>query len=93
MVSDEKSTKLMEQTDRGQKAEATLKELEGAFEALIVDCFDTFKNSAIHDDEGRKTCRLYLKVLEDVKDRFETAVVNGKAARQELVRLGDEKRK
>ena len=86
-MSEEKSQKLTEQTDRGLKATATLVALGDAFEALEADCFDTFRNSDVHDDEGRKTCRIYLKVLDDVKARFVSAVITGDAARKELVNI------
>ncbi len=81
--------KLRDQQDRGQRAQAALKELEDAFQALEADCFDAFRRSDIHDDDGRRTCRLYLRVMDDVRQRFQTAIVQGDAARKELVRLKD----
>jgi hypothetical protein len=82
-------TKLREQQDRGATAALILRELDAAFSALERDCFETFKNSDIHDDAGRKTCRLYLKVVEDIRQRFTQAVLTGEAARKELIRLKD----
>lgn len=81
-------SKLTEQTDRGQRSEIVLQELDGAFTALEADCFDSFKNSDIHDDEGRLACRIYLRILDDVKSRFEYAVQNGEVARKALTELG-----
>jgi len=75
--------------DRGETARGVLAELEKAFKALEDDCFDAFKRSEIHDDNGRKTCRLYLKVLDDVRTRFRVAVISGEAAHKELVRIKD----
>ena len=79
--------KLSDQTDRGQRAAIVLKELGEVFEALEADCFDTFKSSKVHDIEGQQTCRIYLKVLEDVRNRFEYAVNNGEAARKALAKI------
>lgn len=81
------SQKLRDQTDRGERASVVLKELEAAFDALEKDCFAAFKNSDVHDDLGRTTCRLYLKVMDDVRTRFMAAVYNGEAARKELMRI------
>ncbi len=83
----ERESNLRNQIDRGQTSEIVLKELEKAFEALENDCFNTFKSSDVHDDDGRKTCRLYLKVLEDVVERFRYSVINGKAASKELISI------
>lgn len=81
--------KLRAQIDRGTTASIVLAELTKAFTALEEDCFKAFKASDIHDDAGRKTCRLYLKVLDDVRTRFTVAVRTGEAAHKELVRLKD----
>lgn len=79
--------KLRDQLDRGQRSALCMQELTKAMEALERDCFDAFKRSDIHDDRGRTTCRLYLKVLEDVRIRFTTAITTGEAARKELIRV------
>jgi hypothetical protein len=81
--------KLRSQVDRGENARLVLAELAKAFDALEKDCFAAFKQSDIHDDAGRTTCRLYLKVLDDVRTRFNVAVRTGEAAHKELVRLKD----
>lgn len=83
----EQTEKLRAQVDRGEAARVALAELEKAFAALERDCFNAFKASDIHDDSGRKTCRLYLKVLDDVRMRFTVAVRTGEAAHKELVRI------
>lgn len=79
--------KLRSQVDRGETARVVLAELEKAFKALQEDCFATFAASDIHDDAGRKTCRLYMKVLDDVRTRFVVAVRTGEAAHKELIRV------
>ena len=83
------TVKLMEQTERGRRASMVLEDIKIAFDALEADCFDTFKNSELHDDEGRKDCRIYMRVLEDVKERFEDAVNTGEAARKSLTKIGE----
>ena len=70
-----------------------MQELDDAFEALRMDCVDAFANSEIHDDAGRKTCRIYLKVLDDVLTRFTVAVRNGEASRKELIKIVDTKQR
>ena len=80
-------SELREQQARGERAAIALKELEAAFRALEQDCFETFRESDIHDDMGRKTCRFYLRVMDDVKQRFEIAVSQGEAARTTLIKL------
>jgi hypothetical protein len=75
--------------DRGETARVVLAELDKAFAALREDCFNTFAQSDIHDDAGRKTCRLYLKVLDDVRTRFTVAVRTGEAAHKDLIRVKD----
>jgi hypothetical protein len=81
--------KLRSQVDRGETARVVLRELEGAHKALEQQCFETFRSSEIHDDEGRKACRLYLKVLDDVVSRFAYFVTTGEEAHKELIRLRD----
>lgn len=83
----DQTEKLRSQVDRGETARVVLAELEKAFKALEDDCFKTFAASDIHDDSGRKTCRLYMKVLDDVRTRFRVAVFSGEAAHKELVRI------
>lgn len=83
----EQTERLRSQVDRGTTARIVLAELEKAFKALEEDCFKTFKSSDIHDDAGQKTCRLYLKVLDDVRTRFTVAVRKGEAAHKELIRI------
>lgn len=83
--------KLRSQVDRGETARLVLAELAKAFEALEKDCFAAFAQSDIHDDAGRKTCRLYLKVLDDVRTRFTVAVRTGEAAHKELIRIKEPK--
>ena len=87
MSDGEKTHKLMEQTDKGQKSETLLHTLKDAFEVLDEQCYEKFRESSVHDHEGHMACALYMKVLDDVKDRFELAVVDGKAARKELIHL------
>lgn len=90
-MSEDKKTKLTRQIDRGQVAQTILSELEGAFDALEEECFETFRKSEIHDDDGRLACRLYLRVMDDVKGRFTRAVRDGEVARKELIRLNKPK--
>ena len=78
------SDNLAEQTERGRRAAIVLEELKSAAKDLELQCFDTFKSSKISDDKGRLACRLYIRVLEDIMDRFEYAVVNGETARKKL---------
>lgn len=85
-----KNDKLMAQTDRGQKAEALLSELDEAFKSLEEQCFEKFRESSIHDKDGHMAVRVYLKVLDDIKDRFQLAMVNGEIARKELVSLRED---
>lgn len=87
----DKATKLTNQIDRGIAGQTALDSLEQAFDALEKDCFDSFSRSEIHDDDGRKVCRLYLRVMDDVKSRFTTAVRNGEAARKELIKINEPK--
>lgn len=90
-MSEDKTTKLNRQIDSGDAASRTMQELEGAFKALEQDCYDAFRRSELHDDEGRKACRLYLRVMDDVKQRFTLAIRNGDAARKELINLNEPK--
>lgn len=82
--------KLTKQTEKGRTAELLKSELNEAFSALEEQCFEKFKESSIHDNEGHMAVRVYLKVLEDVKDRFELSMVNGNIARKELVSLRED---
>jgi hypothetical protein len=84
------TTKLMEQTERGRRSAMVLEDLDTAFDALEEQCFDTFKGAPIHDNDGMLACRLYMKVLSDVKDRFELFVTTGEIARKDLARLSKE---
>lgn len=79
------SEELREIVDKGERAELALKEIDEAFTALEAQCLDAFRKSDIHDEKGHRTCRLYLKVLDDVKTRFTTAVRNGEVSRKKLV--------
>lgn len=80
---------LRDQIDRGERASVALKELQGAMEDLEKKCFETFRNSDMHDDIGRRSCRYYLRVLDDVRQRFELHIRQGKDANKQLIRLKD----
>ena len=90
-MSEEKMIRLAGQVDRGLRGQAVLDALEPAFDALEADCFDAFKKSDLHDDDGRRVCRVYIRVMEDVKIRFTKAVRTGEAARKELIKLKEDK--
>jgi hypothetical protein len=82
-------SKLTAQVDRGATAQIVLRELDAAFKALEEQCVAVFRQSDMHDDVGRRSCRYYLRVLEDVRDRFKHFVRTGEDAHKELVRLKD----
>lgn len=84
-------SKLHNQMERAERVQVALDELEEAFKALEADCFEAFRQSDIHDDAGRKTCRLYLRVLDDVRGRFTKALHTGKAARGRLADIKESK--
>ena len=90
-MSEDKKTKLTRQIDRGAAAEAVLTELEQAFDAMEKDCFETFRKADVHDDNGRRACTYYLRVMEDVRKRFTQSVITGNAARKELINLNTDK--
>jgi len=90
-MDDDKSTKLTRQIDRGSAASAVLSELEEEFKSLEKQCYDTFKRAEIHDDDGRRACSMYLRVLDDVKGRFTQRIITGDAARKELIKLNHPK--
>jgi hypothetical protein len=46
----------------------------------------------MHDDLGRRAARYYLRVMDDVRSRFEHFVLTGKNAQKELVRMKDPSR-
>lgn len=78
--------KLRLQEDLGRRSRITLKVLDKVFEDLEAECFEAFRSSAPEDDEGRKNCNLYLRVMDDVKDRLERATIAGENARKELIK-------
>ena len=84
-----KEVTLRDQQATGSRSEVALAELGAAIGALEKDCFEAFKASEIHDDEGRKTCRIYHRVLSDVHERFKHAIITGEAARRELIVLSE----
>ncbi len=90
-MSEDKTTKLSRQIDSGDVASRTMQALEEAFQHLDDECYRTFSTSDIHDDEGRMVCRLYLRVMDDVRNRFMLAIRNGETARKELLRLNEPK--
>lgn len=74
-----------ELTERGRRAEVAQQELDRIFTELEEDCYDAFRWSDIDDDEGRRNCRLYLKVLDDIKGKLTVAISTGEVARLEIV--------
>lgn len=81
--------KLHDQMAVGDRAQLVLNELKGVFDALENECFRAFSTSSVHDDAGRRMCRLYLQVMEDVHERLRSAVVTGENAQRELMRAKD----
>ena len=79
--------KLKEQVERGQRAEIAKQELESAMKALEEDCYKVFRASDIHDDAGRKACRMYLRVMDDINKRFTKAIRTGEAANTKLIQF------
>ena len=84
------TTNLSDQTERGRRASIVLEDIALAVADLEEQCFDVFKRSDLDDDAGRKNCRMYLRVLEDITDRFEFAVINGEISRKKLAEMSDE---
>lgn len=86
-MTDQKSERLRDQVDRGERARIVLAELKDAKEALEQQVFDSFRRSDVHDSKGHQAQRFYLRVLDDVFQRFEQFVITGEDARKELVRI------
>ena len=86
-MTDDKTTRLRLIQDRGARADIALKELEGARKALEQQVFDSFRGSDVHDAKGHQAQRFYLKVMDDVFERFEYFVRTGEDARKELIRM------
>lgn len=79
--------KYKEQMEEGNRASIALSELKGAVEALEEQCFATFKNAEFHDDDGRRACTYYLRVLRDVEARLNRSVLTGVNAHKKLMKL------
>jgi hypothetical protein len=67
-----------------------MEELQEVCAGLEADVMATFNDADIHDIEGLVACKMYLRVLEDIKSRFDLAIQNGHYASKELIRLGAE---
>lgn len=86
-MTDERSHKLRELQERGDRAAIVLKELEQAKADLEQQIFDSFRHSDVHDAKGHQAQRFYLKVLDDTFRRFEQFVITGENARKDLIRM------
>lgn len=84
---DERKKLLAEIMDRGERAKVIWAEIEEVFKALEADALKTFRKSDLHDTEGLRAARYYLRVLDDVKQRFDLAVHRGKIADHKLERM------
>lgn len=88
----DKEAKLHEQVTRGETAKIVLKELDDAHAALRKRITDTFCQSRIEDDAGRKNLRLHMLALDQVINYFKHHVRTGEEAHVELTRLKDPNR-
>ena len=86
-MTDERSDRLRVIQDRGARAAIALKEWDGARKALEQQIFDSFRGSDVHDAKGHQAQRFYLKVMDDVFERFEHFVITGEDARKDLIRM------
>jgi len=78
--------KLRLQEDLGRRSRITLKVLDDSFKELEADCFETFRGLAIDDDAGRLNCTLMVNALGQLKEKLQTAVYLGEAARKALIK-------
>lgn len=78
--------KLRLQEDLGRRSRITLKVLDDAFKELETDCFETFCSLAIEDDEKRLNCTLMVNSLALLKEKLQSAVYLGEAAREALIK-------
>ena len=83
----DRTDELHEQQGAGERSEMLLKALETEMTALEKRCWDTFRISDLHDDDGRMACRYYLQVLDDVRNRFKFSILQGHNSTDELVRM------
>ena len=74
-----------QQIARAADTEMLKAALKESIEELRKQCFDTFANSEIHDNEGHRACRMYLRVLDDVESRFRAVIAGGESAKRKLV--------
>jgi hypothetical protein len=85
---EEIEAKLREQASRGgQLASAEKLFNELIFEPLRNASKNTFEQSDLHDEVGQRSCRYYLEVLKDIRERCRVLVQTGEDARKELLRL------
>lgn len=88
-MSKEKQTaeRIGQRLDRSHRAETAMSFLEEAMKDLENQCIQKFRDSSLHDAEGHKAAKYYLRVLDDVRGRFASAIRDGKVANHDLVRM------
>lgn len=82
-----------EQAARGDRCAALRQELEETFADLERECFETFRRSDVHDASGHRACRMYLRVLDDLRDRLTHKIVTGEASKKELLTMRESRLK
>ena len=89
-VSDkEKVTRLHEQINSGLDDARLLQRIDSVFSEIEEKCIATFRKSDMHDVVGWRTCKNYMRVLDDVRKRCEHNIRRGDTAQKELIRLKD----
>ena len=85
----EKVTRLHAQINSGLDDAQLLQRIEGLFGEIEAQCFATFRKSDINDTAGQRSCKYYMRVLDDVRKRCEHNIRRGETAHKELIRLKD----
>ena len=81
-------SKLRELASRGgQLANAEQLFNEHVLDHLRETAKNTFEKSDLHDEVGHRSCRYYLEVLKDIRERCRVLVQTGIDANKELLRL------
>lgn len=80
------SAKLSEQIARGERAREIVNDplVKKVFEEIESEIFTGWKITEGGDKEARENCYLLHRTLQHFKQKFETMMINGRAAETEL---------
>ena len=84
------STRLIQDADRGERAEKVLAETRSILDELDKNVIEEWRECSIFDKEAQTECLVMTRVIADFRDELERRIQDGNYARQQLKEMRED---